>query len=126
VDARAERTITTLGERLGPHGDDPLPWAELEDVDAIYLTAGDAGAVRAARAARKLVSTVRAINPLAEAGVQLDALVASARDQGERYGSWLSRKRAGPRRGRRGLRPTGPVLGCGTEHQPPTSTACCA
>ncbi len=87
LDAGAERTITTLGERLGPRGDDPLPWAELEDVDAIYLTAGDAGAVRAARAAGKLVSTVRAINPLAEAGVQLDALVASARDQGERYGS---------------------------------------
>lgn len=86
VDAGAERTITTLGERLGPRGDDPLPWAELEGVDAVYLTAGDAGAVRAARAARKLVSTVRAINPLAKAGVQLDSLVASARDQGERYG----------------------------------------
>src|SRR2546430_16328486 len=37
--------------------------------------------VRAARAARKLVATVRAIEPLAKAGVQLDALVSSAKDE---------------------------------------------
>jgi ribokinase len=87
LDADAERMITVMGERLGPHRDDPLPWAELDGFDAIYLTAGDAAAVRAARAARALVSTVRAIDPLAEAGVQLDSLVASASDKGERYGS---------------------------------------
>jgi ribokinase len=85
LDADAERTITVLGERLGPHGDDPLPWAELDGVDALYFTAGDPAAVRAARAARKVVATVRAIEALAEAGVQLDALVASADDEGERY-----------------------------------------
>jgi ribokinase len=87
LDADAERMITVMGERLAPHRDDPLPWAELEGVDAIYLTAGDAEAVRAARAGRELVATVRAIDPLAEARVQLDALVASARDEGERYES---------------------------------------
>jgi ribokinase len=85
TDDDAERTITVLGQRPGPRRDDPLPWAELQRVDALYLTAGDAGAVRAARAARKLVATVRAIGPLAEAGVQLDSLVASASDRGERY-----------------------------------------
>jgi ribokinase len=85
VDAAAERTITTIGERLGPRGDDPLPWAELEGADAAYLTAGDAAAVRAARAAGNLVSTVRAVDPLAEAGVQIDVLVSSAHDAGERY-----------------------------------------
>src|SRR5918994_4077586 len=74
LDADAERTITVIGERLGPRGDDPLPWAELNGADAVYFTAGDAGAVRAARAARKLVSTVRAIDSLAEAGVQIDML----------------------------------------------------
>ena len=42
-------------------------------------------AVRAARAAGKLVSTVRAIDSLAEAQVQVDMLVASAEDKGERY-----------------------------------------
>jgi ribokinase len=85
VDAGAERTITVLGKRVGPRGGDPLPWEELDGADAVYLTAGDAGAVRAARRARKLVSTVRAIEPLREASVPLDALVSSATDHGERY-----------------------------------------
>ena len=85
VDAEAERTITVIGERLGPHADDPLPWAELDAADAVYLTAGDPGAVRAARAARRLVSTVRAVDSLARAGVQIDMLVSSAEDEGERY-----------------------------------------
>jgi sugar/nucleoside kinase (ribokinase family) len=47
--------------------------------------AGDADAVRAAREARVLVATARGIETLAEAGVELDVLVASARDEGERY-----------------------------------------
>jgi ribokinase len=85
LDAEAERTITVIGERLGPHRDDPLPWAELDGMDAVYFTAGDAGAARAARAARSLVATVRGIEPLAEAGVQVDVLVLSADDAGERY-----------------------------------------
>ena len=85
LDAEAERTITVIGERAGPHGDDPLPWAELEGADAVYFTAGDPAAVRAARAARQLVSTVRAVDSLAKAGVQIDMLVSSAEDEGERY-----------------------------------------
>ena len=85
TDAHAERTITVMGDRVGPHGADPLPWPELADVDGVYFTAGDAGAVRAARAARMLVSTARTIRPLAEAGAQIDMLVASSRDVGERY-----------------------------------------
>jgi ribokinase len=85
VDAGAERTITVLGRRVGPRRADPLPWQELDGADAVYLTAGDAGAVRAARRALKLVSTVRAIEPLSQASVPLDALVSSATDQGERY-----------------------------------------
>jgi ribokinase len=85
LDADGERTITVMGERLGPSATDPLPWAELDDMDAVYFTAGDQGAVRAARAARTLVATVRALDALAEAHVQLDALVSSADDEGERY-----------------------------------------
>ena len=85
TDANAERTITVLGDRLGPRRDDPLPWSELDGVDGVYFTAGDAGAVQAARAARTLVSTARTIEPLAEAGVRLDMLVSSSRDAGERY-----------------------------------------
>src|SRR4051794_34999745 len=55
VDAAAERTITVIGERMGPRGDDPLPWQELASFDTVYFTAGDAAAARAARQARTLV-----------------------------------------------------------------------
>jgi ribokinase len=85
LDDRGERTITTIGERLGPSGDDPLPWQDLETCDAVYLTAGDAAAMVAARSARSLVATVRARSALAESGVQVDVLVASVNDRGEQY-----------------------------------------
>lgn len=85
VDSDGERTITVIGDRLGPSGHDALAWGELERADAVYFTAGDAEAVRRARAARCLVATARALEPLTEAGVALDALVASGKDEGERY-----------------------------------------
>lgn len=85
VDAGAERTITVIGDRMGPRGHDPQPWDELASCHAVYFTAGDAEAARAARAARTLVSTARGLETLAEAGVELDALVASRGDEGERY-----------------------------------------
>lgn len=85
VDAQGERTITVIGERLGPRGDEPLPWDELVDADAVYFTAGDSAALRAARSARTLVASVRGKEVLASAGVQLDVLVASGKDRGERY-----------------------------------------
>ncbi len=85
TDDEAERTITVIGGRVGPKREDPLPWEELERLDAVYLTAGDSGAVRAARRAGRLVATTRAIDVLAEAAVELDVLVSSADDEGERY-----------------------------------------
>jgi ribokinase len=85
VDAEAERTITVMGKRSGPHGDDPLSWGELSRVDGVYFTAGDPDAMRAARAARKLVATIRAIEAPTRATVELDALVSSADDERERY-----------------------------------------
>jgi ribokinase len=85
LDAQAERTITVIGERMGPLASDDLPWDELASTDAVYLTAGDAGAVRNARAAGKLVATARAMSALAGAGVEVDMLVASATDAGEQY-----------------------------------------
>ena len=51
LDNEGERTITVLGPRLGPSGADPLPWERLDEADAVYLTAGDAEAVRHARRA---------------------------------------------------------------------------
>lgn len=85
VDANGERTITTLGRRLEPATSDPLPWNELEGVDAVYFTAGDVGALRHARRARVLVATSRVMDLLAEADVRLDAVVGSGRDPSERF-----------------------------------------
>lgn len=85
LDDGGERTITVLGERIVPAIDDPLPWGALRELDAIYLTGGDAGAVRAARAARVLVATPRAMEALAGAGVAVDVLVGSVTDPGEVY-----------------------------------------
>src|SRR5439155_11290124 len=55
LDADHERTITVLGARLVPHGEDPLPWGIVGELDAVYVTGGDAAAIRAARAARVVV-----------------------------------------------------------------------
>jgi ribokinase len=85
LDAAGERTITVIGDRMGPSGADELPWAELADCDAVYFTAGDSRALVAARAAKRLVATVRAKQTLTAASVQLDMLVASSKDEGERY-----------------------------------------
>lgn len=85
VDDAAERTITTLGPRLQPERDDPLPWEELAGFDAVYFTAGGVEALRAARAARTVVATTRAMDVIEAAAVPLDAVVGSGRDVGERY-----------------------------------------
>ena len=85
LDDDAERTITVIGERLEPRGDDALPWEDLRDADAVYFTAGDAAALRAARAAGAVVATARVLPVLQEAGVPLDAVVGSGADASERY-----------------------------------------
>ena len=85
IDAHGERTITTIGDRLAPALEDPVPWDDLANTDAVYVTAGDAGALNAARRARVVVATARILEDLAAAHVQLDALVGSARDPSERY-----------------------------------------
>jgi ribokinase len=78
-----ERTITVLGERLVARGADDLPWDELAACDGVCFMAGDAGALRAARAARVLVAAPRMRDELVAAGVQVDALVGSAHDPSE-------------------------------------------
>jgi ribokinase len=84
VDDADERTIITLGPRLEPTGgDEDLPWEALEEMDAVYFTAGDLDALRSARAARVLVASPRAGEALGQ-GVELDALVLSGDDAIER------------------------------------------
>ncbi|MGA8364115.1 MAG: PfkB family carbohydrate kinase [Solirubrobacteraceae bacterium] len=83
VDDAGERTIVTYGPRLEPLGSDTeLEWSLLAEMDAVYFTAGDVGALRAARAARVLVASPRATDALGH-GVALDALVLSANDKTE-------------------------------------------
>ncbi len=90
LDNAGERTITTLGPRLEPRGrmgaDGADTLAGLDDahLDGVYFTAGDEAALRAARAAcRVLVVSPRAGEALGH-GVPLDALVMSANDPIER------------------------------------------
>jgi ribokinase len=86
VDDAGERTITTLGAKLGARGhDDSLPWHELAHCDAVYFTAGDGDSIRLARKARVLVATARELDALRRGGVELDALVGSGKDEAEIY-----------------------------------------
>jgi len=86
VDEAGERTITTIGPKLHPRGhDDTFPWHELSRCDAVYFCAGDEDALLAARRARVLVATARELHTLHRSSVLLDALVASAKDESERY-----------------------------------------
>jgi len=85
LDDDHERTITILDPRVVPHADDPLPWADLGDLDAIYFTGGDVEALHAARAAKVLVVTSRALDVLRAAAIEVDAIVFSANDAGEAF-----------------------------------------
>ena len=85
LDDDHERTITILGERIVPHGDDDLPWELLDEADGVYFTGGDVGALVEARRAHKLVATPRAYDTLLASDVNLDALVRSAKDPGEQH-----------------------------------------
>ncbi len=85
VDAAGERTITVLGDKLLPVG--PLP---LDGYDLVFFVAGEPSALESARRARFVAGTVRELPTLQHANVELDLLVASANDAGERYDGSLS------------------------------------
>jgi ribokinase len=86
IDQTGERTITVLGEKYRPGGDnESFPWHELKDVDGVYFVSGDVQALRRARTAPLLVAAARDLGTLRFGSVQLDALVGSALDAGERY-----------------------------------------
>ncbi|HEY2536058.1 MAG TPA: PfkB family carbohydrate kinase [Solirubrobacteraceae bacterium] len=94
VDAQGERAIVTYGPRLEPLGEDvACGWDRLAEMDAVYFTAGDVAALRAARAARVLVASPRASDALGR-GVALDALVLSANDTTERGEAHTAEKEA--------------------------------
>ena len=134
LDRRGERTITTFGERLDPHGAEGPGWEQLHDLDGVYFTAGDSTALALARAgSRTLVASPRARRALGH-GVELEALVLSGEDEielqaaepaaadaellvhteGARGGSW--RRRSGEDGRWEACPPPGPAVdayGCG-------------
>jgi ribokinase len=86
VDGDGERTITVLGRKHVPSGEDPaLPWEALARCDAVFFVSGDVAAVRVARHARVLVATARELPTLRRAHERLDLLVGSGDDPGERF-----------------------------------------
>jgi ribokinase len=86
VDDVGERTITVIGEKLRPAGGDgSLPWEELARCDAVYFTGGDVAALEAARRATTLVATSRELATLRRAAIEIDVLVGSGEDAGERF-----------------------------------------
>jgi ribokinase len=84
-----ERTIVVMGRRLEPAGSDELDWDLIGQTAGAFFTSGDAGAVAHARQARVLVASARGREALAQAGVDLDALVFSEADADER--EWARR-----------------------------------
>jgi len=86
VDDHGERTITTVGRKLRPRGnDDSLPWHELREMDAVFFVAGDEDALSRARRAHVLTATTRELAVLRRGAVELDALIGSGKDEAERY-----------------------------------------
>jgi ribokinase len=88
VDENGERTITVLGDKLLPSGEDgSLPWEELRRCAAVYFVSGDLAALRAARHCPVLVATARELVTLRRAAVEVDVLVGSGEDAAERFES---------------------------------------
>jgi ribokinase len=86
VDGEGERTITVLSRKLLASGEDgSLPWEELARCDAAYFVSGDVAALHAARRARVLVASARELATLRRAEEQIDVLVGSGEDAGERF-----------------------------------------
>jgi ribokinase len=83
VDEVGERTITVLGEKVRPRAKDAdLDWREF---DAVWFVSGDAELARAARRGGVLSATARELATLRNAAVELDVLIGSGKDDGERY-----------------------------------------
>jgi ribokinase len=80
LDGDGERTITVLGDKLLPRGALPLA-----NYDLVFFVSGDVEALRAARRARFLAATLREHETLSAGAIELDLVVGSAADPGERY-----------------------------------------
>jgi ribokinase len=96
LEPSGERTIVVVGTPLAPALSDPLPWVKLARARAAYVVSGDAGTLRAARAAEVLVASARARGTLAGGGLELDALVSSEADPDEAFDPAACTRPRGP------------------------------
>ena len=88
IDAKGERAITVIGNRLQPSGNDQLPWEELNQFDGVFITATDIVGLKHCRKAAVMVATPRlGINTLQASNIQIDALIGSALDPDENVNS---------------------------------------
>jgi len=86
IDKEGERSITIIGDRLAPTHKDNLDWSILNDMDGIFITAGDKKIFKKSRIAKTLCSTPRVgLNIINESGIFLDGLIGSNLDPGEAF-----------------------------------------
>ena len=84
IDSDGERSITIIGDRLSPNHNDDLDWATLNDMDGVFITAGDKELFKKSRVAKTLCTTPRVgLNIINESGIFLDGLIGSNLDPGE-------------------------------------------
>ena len=86
IDNEGERSITIMGDRLAPTYKDNLDWSILNDMDGIFITAGDKDIFKQSRRAKILCTTPRVgLDIINESGIFLDGLIGSNLDPGEKY-----------------------------------------
>ena len=86
TDNKGERAITVVGDRLQPRFNDNLNWNLLNDVDGIFITAGDKEIIKKARSAKIICASPRiGLEVINESKVLLDCLIGSNLDPGESY-----------------------------------------
>ena len=86
IDNKGERSITIIGNRLSPNYSDDLDWNILNEMDGIFITAGDKKLLEKARGANILCTTPRVgIDLINKSKVILDALIGSNLDPDESF-----------------------------------------
>ena len=131
VDAAGERTITVIGDRMGPRADDLLPWELLDETDTVYFTAGDAGAAPAGSPRRhpgglspRAGDAGRGRGGARRAGGERQGPWRALRARGSRAGPALRGPHRGP--GRRGVRDArGRARAAGRPRRCPARSATC-
>ncbi len=86
IDKKGERSITVIGERLEPKLSNELDWNILQDMDGVFVTAGDFNVLKAARNAKILGVTPRfGLDKINKSKIKIDCLIGSNLDPGEAY-----------------------------------------